>query len=81
MRPGLLCAVVAAAALAATAAAPAGAASCSRTQAKAAVAKVKPHIRSLANTPIVVTPAMIDEILGRAREWADRIGWTVDRRH
>lgn len=24
---------------------------------------------------------LIDEILGRAREWADRTGWTVDRRH
>jgi hypothetical protein len=63
MRPGPICAAVAAAALAASVSAPAGAASCSRTPAKAAVAKAKPHIQSLANTSMLVTPAMVSEIL------------------
>jgi hypothetical protein len=64
MRPGLYCCALLAAAVAATAGAPAGAAaSCSRVTAKAAVKQVKPHIRSLANTSMLVTPAMVDQVL------------------
>jgi len=43
--------------------APAGAASCSRATAKAAVEQAKPSIRSLAHTSMLVTPAMVDEVL------------------
>ncbi len=63
MKIGLLSIPLAVAVVAATASAPAGAASCSRATAKAAVKQAKPHIRSLANTSMLVTPAMVDEVL------------------
>ena len=63
MRSGVLVCALVAAAVAATAVAPAGAASCSSATAKAAVKQVKPHIRSLANAPMLVTPAMVDQVL------------------
>lgn len=58
-------ALVAAAAVAALAATTgtAGASGCSAAAAKAAIRATKPHIRSLANEPTLVTPAMADLVV------------------
>ena len=54
---------LAATAVAASGAEAAPAASCSRAAANAAIRQARPHITSLANTSMLVTPAMTDEVI------------------
>ena len=54
---------VALAALAATVSAGAASTGCSDAAATAAIRSTKPHIRSLANEPMLVTPGMADKVV------------------
>jgi len=59
----LLTLVAALAACVAATTAGAGGTGCSRALADAAIRQVKPHIPSLGDTPLLVTPAIVDELI------------------
>jgi hypothetical protein len=59
----LLAAIAVLAACSAATTGTADATSCSRALASAAVKQVKPHIPSLGDAPLLVTPAMVDELI------------------
>jgi hypothetical protein len=60
---GVVLALVAAATAATFTAGTAQGAACSRTTANAAIRQVKPHIPSLGDTPLLVTPKDADELI------------------
>jgi hypothetical protein len=60
---GVLVTSVAAVALAASVSAGAASTGCSLAAAKAAIRSARPHVQSLANAPMLVTPAMADLVV------------------